>query len=135
NAVLNAQPQKPRERQPIAHLVFGLLVRKIVQGLQYQHSEHHDRINGGSGRHYSSSPRPASAPPPRCRNESAPTAPVDRWLRADHPSQTAPPTASQRRRTRVDPSAPPESCRRAADSHSTVGVTIFRGALMFDRGV
>jgi hypothetical protein len=27
-------------------LIFCLLVRKIVQRLQYQHAEHHDRING-----------------------------------------------------------------------------------------
>src|SRR5205085_1871273 len=44
NAVLDAQPQKPRERQPVAHLIFCLLVRKIVQGLQHQHAEHHNRI-------------------------------------------------------------------------------------------
>src|SRR6185369_15512397 len=67
-------------------------------------SRSHRRV---SGRHYSSLPRPASEPPPRCRHESSPTAPVDRWLRADHPSQTTPPTASPYRRTRADPSAPP----------------------------
>ena len=39
------QPQKPRERQPIANLIFRLLVRKIVQRLQNQHPEHHDRID------------------------------------------------------------------------------------------
>src|SRR5205823_2952824 len=35
-----------RERKPVANLVFRLLIRKIVQGLQYQHAEQHDRING-----------------------------------------------------------------------------------------
>src|SRR6185295_16568999 len=92
-------------------------------------SRSHQRV---SGRHYSSLPRPASAPPPRCRLESSPTAPVDRWLRADHPSQTTLPTASPYRRTQADPSAPPDSCRRASDSHSEVGLAISRGALKFD---
>jgi hypothetical protein len=44
NAVVDAQPQKPRERRPVAHLAFHLLVRKIVERLQNQHPEHHDRI-------------------------------------------------------------------------------------------
>src|SRR3982074_292290 len=44
NAVLDAQPQKSRERQPITHLILHLLVRKIVERLQNQHPKHHDRV-------------------------------------------------------------------------------------------
>src|SRR5262249_27936700 len=35
---------KSRERQPITHLILHLLVRKIVERLQNQHSKHHNRI-------------------------------------------------------------------------------------------
>src|ERR1700704_5761469 len=44
NAVLDAQPQKLRERQPITCLILHLLVRKIVERLQNQHPKHHDRV-------------------------------------------------------------------------------------------
>ena len=33
NAVLDREPQKARERQPVAHLIFHLLVRQIVERL------------------------------------------------------------------------------------------------------
>ena len=45
NAVLEAEPEKARERQPVAHLVLDLLVGQIVQRLQHQHPEHHDRVD------------------------------------------------------------------------------------------
>ena len=32
---LDPKPEKPRERQPVAHLILNLLVRQIVQRLQY----------------------------------------------------------------------------------------------------
>src|SRR5262245_66186947 len=56
-------------------------------------------------------------------------APIDRSLRADRPLQTMPPTASSRRRTKADPSAPPESSQRVSDSHSSLQDAIFRSAL------
>jgi hypothetical protein len=31
NAVLDAEPQKPRERPPVAHLILDLVVRQIVK--------------------------------------------------------------------------------------------------------
>ena len=37
NTVLDREPQKARERQPVAHLIFHLLVRQIVERLQHQH--------------------------------------------------------------------------------------------------
>ena len=45
NTVLEAQPEKARERQPVAHLVLNLLIRQIVQGLQDQHPEQHQRVD------------------------------------------------------------------------------------------
>src|SRR2546423_2919254 len=45
DTVLDPEPEKPRERQPITHLIFHLLVGKIVECLQNQHPEHHDRID------------------------------------------------------------------------------------------
>ena len=44
NAVLDRKPQKARERQPVAHLIFQLLVRQIVERLQNQHPEHQHGI-------------------------------------------------------------------------------------------
>ena len=43
-AVLKAKPEKPRERQPVAHLILDLLIRQIVQRLQYQHAEQNQRV-------------------------------------------------------------------------------------------
>src|SRR5262249_32351890 len=43
-AALDREPQKARERQPVAHLIFHLLVRQIVERLQNQHPEHQDGI-------------------------------------------------------------------------------------------
>ena len=45
NAILNAKPQKPRERHAVAHLILDLLVGKIVERLQHQHPKHHDDID------------------------------------------------------------------------------------------
>src|SRR5579871_3843683 len=45
NAVLDAEPQKPRERQPVAHLVLDLFVRQIVKRLQHQHPKHHQDVD------------------------------------------------------------------------------------------
>src|ERR1700724_2183340 len=51
NAVLDAKPQKPRERQPVAHLILDLFVRQIVKRLQHQHTKYHhdvDRLAAGA---------------------------------------------------------------------------------------
>jgi len=45
-AILRCKPQKTLERQAIPHLKLGLVVRKVVQGLQHQHLEHPHRIPG-----------------------------------------------------------------------------------------
>src|SRR5271157_4875758 len=44
DTVLKAKPEKPRERQPVAHLILDLLVRQIVQRLQNQHAEQNERV-------------------------------------------------------------------------------------------
>src|ERR1022692_1301160 len=45
NAVLDAEPQKPRERQAVAHLILNLFVGQIVKRLQHQHPKHNNDIN------------------------------------------------------------------------------------------
>src|SRR3954469_4892412 len=45
NAILDAEPQKARERQPVAHLILDLLVGQIVKRLQHQHPKHHENVN------------------------------------------------------------------------------------------
>src|SRR5262249_17114429 len=37
-------PEKPHERQPVADLIFDLLVGQVVKSLQHQNLEHHHRI-------------------------------------------------------------------------------------------
>jgi hypothetical protein len=51
NAVLDAEPQKPRERQPVARLILDLFVRQIVKRSPHQHPKHHhdvDRLAAGA---------------------------------------------------------------------------------------
>jgi len=43
-AILKAKPEKPREQQPVAHLILNLLVRQFVQRLQNKHAEQHERV-------------------------------------------------------------------------------------------
>src|SRR5258706_7122588 len=45
NAILDAEPQKPRERQAVAHLILNLFVGQIVKRLQHQHPKHNNDIN------------------------------------------------------------------------------------------
>src|ERR1019366_1985593 len=45
NAVLDAEPQKPRGRQAVAHLILNLFVGQIVKRLQHQHPKHNNDIN------------------------------------------------------------------------------------------
>src|SRR4029077_14133061 len=45
NAVLDAEPHKPRERQAVAHLILNLFVGQIVKRLQHQHPKHNNDIN------------------------------------------------------------------------------------------
>src|SRR5262245_52333130 len=59
-------------------------------------------------------------------------APIDRSLRADRPLQTMPPTASPRRRTKADPSAPSRIISARSDSHSSLQDAIFRSAFVSD---
>jgi Asp-tRNA(Asn)/Glu-tRNA(Gln) amidotransferase B subunit len=42
NAVLDAEPQKLRERQAISCLILKLFVGQIVKRLQHQHPKHND---------------------------------------------------------------------------------------------
>jgi hypothetical protein len=52
NAVLDAEPQKPRERQPVAHFMLDLFVGKILK--RHQHPKHHhdvDRLATGGALH------------------------------------------------------------------------------------
>ena len=44
NSVAQLQPQKPHEAHAIQNLIFGLFVRKIIQGLQHQNLEHQNRV-------------------------------------------------------------------------------------------
>jgi hypothetical protein len=45
NTALNAKPQKPHERQPVAHLIFDLVVGQVVKRAQNQRLEHHDSVD------------------------------------------------------------------------------------------
>jgi hypothetical protein len=38
------QPQEAHEREPVADLVLGLIVRERVEGLHQQHLEHQHRV-------------------------------------------------------------------------------------------
>ena len=46
--VVQCQPDKPHERQPVLQLIFGLVVRQCVQRLQYHNLEHQHRVIGRS---------------------------------------------------------------------------------------
>ena len=45
NPVLQPQTKNPHEGQPVAYLILDLVIRQIVQSAQYQHLEHHHRVN------------------------------------------------------------------------------------------
>src|SRR5262249_8092726 len=78
-----------------------------------------------SCRRYSSSPHPASAPPPRSRRESSPMALADRLLRADRPSQTVPPTAAPHQKTPIAPSWPPRIIAVTSESRTGQRLELF----------
>jgi len=43
--VPQAQSQEPHERQAVPDQIFRRVISKVVQALQYQDTDHHDRIH------------------------------------------------------------------------------------------
>jgi hypothetical protein len=88
--IVQRQPQEAHEREPIADLVLGLVVRERVEDLQHQHLEHQDRVVR----------RPPALAPIRagqCRLELVP-----KQLKVDHPRQPFERIARRRQR-RITP--------------------------------
>ncbi|PIL19901.1 hypothetical protein P775_12200 [Puniceibacterium antarcticum] len=44
--ILQAKPEEPHKRQPIAHLIFNLVVRQVVERAQHQRLEHEHGVIG-----------------------------------------------------------------------------------------
>src|SRR6516165_1127915 len=44
NRIFQAEPEKPHEREPVADLVFDLLVGQVIERLQHQNLKHHHCI-------------------------------------------------------------------------------------------
>ena len=127
---MNYGDSKPRERQPITHLIFNLLVREIVKRLQDQHSEQHDRIDRlATGHALALCLRRQH----RSLNVSA------KALPGHQPGNGFKRVAFRREcrqpLIRIEKVSCPiaclqESCRQTADSHRFVETTYLRGALM-----
>src|ERR1700730_9345465 len=135
NAVLDAESQKPRERQPVAHLILDLFVGQIVKRLQHQHPKHHhdvDRLAAG-GALFLAHQR-------QHRRLDLGSEALKRHHASNHFQRIA--LRSNRRKppVRIEESKLPhrphtrESCCHDSDSHKFAEVAIFRGALKFDVG-
>src|SRR6202043_4092567 len=130
NAVLDAEPQKPRERQPVAHLILDLFVGQIVKRLQHQHPKHHhdvDRLAAGGAllllhrrQHRRLDLGSEALKRPHASNHFPRIA--LRSNRREPPGRIEESKLPHRPHTR-------ESCCHDSDSHKFAEVAIFRGAL------
>src|SRR5271163_2181682 len=130
NAVLEAKPQKPRERHAIAYLILDLLVGKIVKRLQHQHPKHHDDIDRlaagialllpGRRQHNRLDLRAETLK----RNH-----PVDHFQRIAFRRNRRKPLVRVKKAELSHRPRARRSWNQKSDSHKSVEVAIFRGAL------
>src|SRR3984893_12238210 len=130
NAVLNAKPQKPRERQPVAHLILDLFLPKSVKRFHQQNTKHHhDVARLAAGAALLLIRRRQN----RHRDLSAET--LERHHASNHFQRIALRGNRRKPPVRIEESKLPhrphtrESCCHNSDSHKFAELAIFRGAL------
>jgi len=129
NAVLDAEPQKPREVGPVAHLIFDLFVRQIVKRLQHQYPKHHhdvDQLASGGAL--------LLAYRRQHRRLDLGSEALERHLASNHVQRIAlrgnrrkPPVRTKESKLPHSPHTR-ESCCHKSDSPKFAAVAIFRGA-------
>src|ERR1700691_3770924 len=130
NAILDAKPQEPRERQSVAHLILDLFVGQIVKRLQHQHPKHHHDVD-----RLAASAALLLAHRRQHRRLDLRAKTLERHHASNHFQRIAlcgnrrkPPVSIEESKLPHRPHTR-ESCCHKSDSHKFAEVAIFRGAL------